>query len=284
MDYRWLAVPALLIVALGVAVFLNQPKVSDVGDLGYIDVNGDEYLPEDYITPDEEGIGDTEYIGPKSTYDFPATIADCTGRVGGDRDTCLLLYSVMNEDGSGCGEMADSSLRDDCYYKAATVNNNETFCENVTLGKQRCYIDIAISTKNAGLCEKGRMNVDKCYDAVKAGDMAKCADSDDRKRCNDAVFYKDSTKCALLEREDAYCYYAIATENSNAALCAKAGVSSGTCYFKIATETNNAAICNNLTDSKDNCVATVAYNTGNTQLCYQAGAERQSCLEDIATR
>src|SRR3989344_6148277 len=121
MDYKWLAVPAVLIEALGIAVYLNKPKVSDVGNLNYIDVNGDEYLPGDYVTPEQEGIGNAEVSETGTDYDFPTTVADCTARPGSERDTCLLLYSVMNEDGSGCGAMSDPSLRDDCYYKSATV-------------------------------------------------------------------------------------------------------------------------------------------------------------------
>ncbi|HLC92702.1 MAG TPA: hypothetical protein VJH23_03270 [archaeon] len=282
MDYKWLAVPAILIVALGIALFLNQPKIAPVQGVEYTDVNGDEYLPGDYVTPEFEGIGDVRPEGgTDSDYDFPTLVSDCTNRPGVEKDRCLLLYSVMNEDGSGCSAMDDQILKDDCFAKAAAINGNESFCGEVGFAKQECYVDVAIVKNDASLCESGHLARDRCFEAVAAGDISLCANTDDMSICGFAVTDNNSLACSSLQVQDGYCYYTIARQTKNPVLCEKSKNARSTCYFGIALETNNASLCENLTDTRDNCVAWVAFNTGDIRLCEQAGTERESCIQDI---
>src|SRR3989344_4665989 len=227
-GYRWLAVPAILIVALGIVLLLNQPKVTSVDDPGYIDVDGDEYLPQDYITDDELQVGDTEFLGTASDYDFPESVSDCTGRGEGEKDSCLLIYSALNEDSAGCGAMDDPDLKQGCFHRAAEISLNADFCADAGIERQGCYVDVAVGKNDASLCPKGRMNIDQCNAAVQANDLALCPESVDRIHCNDAIVNNDPSQCGLTERLDGFCYYSIATQTADASLCANAGSAANT--------------------------------------------------------
>ncbi|MCR4368375.1 MAG: hypothetical protein NUV67_00540, partial [archaeon] len=73
MQTNWLLLPAGAILGLLLVLFLaffsSQPPVSDAGDVEYVDVEGDEYLAEDYISPEEVGIGEFDPNLPD--YDIP---------------------------------------------------------------------------------------------------------------------------------------------------------------------------------------------------------------------
>jgi len=280
-DFKWLAIPAILIIALGVAVYLNQPKVNEAGDVKYIDVNGDEYLSEDYVTNDELSTGDSEGELPDSEYDFPESVADCTGRAGIEKDRCLLIFSVLNESGEGCGAMSDPVLKSGCYHKTAEMNLNSNFCAFAGIEAQGCYIDIATQNNDASLCEKGHINMDQCYVAARTGDFELCPESVDRRTCNEAVSNNDPSICAQTETLDGFCYYTIATQTNNDTLCAKAKQGSNTCYFKVALAKSDIRICDFMKENRDNCVAWIAFTKGDKGLCKQAGTEAQSCVEDI---
>jgi len=307
MNAKWLAVPALLVLTLAVIILINQPKVNPVDDVSHVDVGGDEYLGEDYITPEEEGIGDFE-LNPNipSDYLYPTSISDCDSASDFERDWCLEQYAIVSADPRGCELTSDRATQDDCYTQVAVLREDASLCENVKVGYSECYTDVAIETGNSSLCEKGSYEVQQCITAANAGDYNLCPEGFDRRICNDAVTERNPSLCTeelvvegecydglqerfvpceVTERIRDYtevCYLEIALNTNQASLCNQAGEASDHCFFKIATTLNNASICENLTETRDNCVAWVAFNTNNPDLCYQAGSEAESCLADLA--
>jgi len=285
MTYKWLTIPAALIIALLViflaAFFLNQPPITQVEGVDYIEVEGDEYLDYDYISPEEEGIGEFDESLITADYEVATNIDECNSQDGFDKDNCLALYAIFNKDEAGCEATEDQSLRDDCFAQMAYTKQDAELCGKVKVGLPECYTSIAIETNQASLCEKGSFEKDACYKAVASGKYTDCADGYDRRHCNDAVTANDSSFCENIIDYSQICYYTIATDTGSISLCSKAGPARDTCIFKVATTTNNAIICEQLSDSRDNCIAWVALNTNNRQLCFQAGAEAQSCLDDL---
>ncbi|MFH1390937.1 MAG: hypothetical protein ABIH20_01355 [Candidatus Diapherotrites archaeon] len=285
MAQKWLTIPLALIAGLIlvflIAFFISQPEVSDAGPQDFVDVDGDEYLDLDYISPDEEGIG--EFDESQITVDFEVaeSVDECNSKEGLEKDDCLAIYSIFHNDSQGCEATEDQSLRDDCFAQIAYMQKDATLCEKVKVGLPECYTSIAIETNQASLCDKGKSEKDACLKAVASGNFSDCADGFERRFCNDAIVANDPAICENITDYSQICYYSIATETGSVSLCSKSGPSRDTCIFKVATTTNNAAICEQLTDSRDNCVAWVALNTNNRQLCFQSGAEAQSCLDDL---
>ncbi|MCR4336019.1 MAG: hypothetical protein NUV57_05810, partial [archaeon] len=111
MVQKWLTIPIILIAALIVvfliASFTNQPKVNDAGAQDFVDVNGDEYLAQDYISPDEIGIGEFDESQITADYDVAETISDCDSKEGLDKDNCLGLYAIFHKDAQGCEATED---------------------------------------------------------------------------------------------------------------------------------------------------------------------------------
>ncbi len=279
-DYKWLVVPVVLLAALGLLLFLNQPKTSPAEGEEYVNVNGDEYLAQDYITPDEEGIGEKNPL-IKETKGYAKSPQECLDENDSLRDFCLAEYAYFNEDEKGCEMAGEQGIRDDCYAALAQKKLDAGLCEKVKYGYTECTAFIAIETGTASLCEKGDYELEQCIKAVNEEDSALCAEGYDRRYCNDAVLNNDASLCNSIRGYKEFCYYNIAVQKNDASLCSRAGPSRDTCYFAIAKETRNAAICENLSETRDNCVAWVAFLTGNRELCFQAGSEARSCIEDI---
>ncbi|HIH09290.1 MAG TPA: hypothetical protein HA254_01330 [Candidatus Diapherotrites archaeon] len=280
MNYRWLAVPVILLAALGAAIYFNQPKIADVKGVDYINVDGDEYLSDDYITPDEEIVGD----GPVRdlNVEFPITAADCDKYNPYKRDSCLLLYARMQDDEKGCSAIIDGTTRDDCYATLAIDNKDAAMCGKVKIGYQECMADVAIATSDASLCDKGDYEQQQCFKAFEAKDISLCADGYDRRYCLGAVLDSNLSSCDYIRTNSHFCNYMIALDTLSPSLCNKAGDAADSCFFRVALDSNNAQACENLSETRDSCVAWIAYNTNNKALCYQAGTQAQSCIEDLS--
>ncbi|HLC78911.1 MAG TPA: hypothetical protein VJG83_00640 [archaeon] len=281
MKYIWLAVPIVLIVVLAGALYLNQPKTIPTDDLSYVNVGGDEYLDEEYITPDEELTGERELINEPSGQNIPVNLSDCESSEFSNKETCYLIYSVASGDEQGCESISDQTTRDDCIARIAQLRAEPAVCEKIKVGKSQCIVDAAIEKGDSSLCEMGSADRAQCYRAFSSKDYTMCAESFDKRHCNDAIAENDSKLCENIETYSSFCYYTIATNTKSPSLCSKAGTSAQSCYFRIALETNNPAICENLSETRDNCIAWIAFNTNNKELCYEAGSEAQSCIEDI---
>ncbi|VVB99102.1 Uncharacterised protein [uncultured archaeon] len=286
MNRAWLAVPILLVAALGIAVFLGQPKQSSVQlpDSGYVDVNGDQYSAQEYMQTPEDALR-SAVQGLPSDFVYPVKISDCDSYADRyARERCLVLYTQRSGDPKGCEPIQGIESKDACYFDAAVDSKKPALCENITYGKQECYMQAAIETKDATTCAKAAANIKGCENAVDAGDVAKCPLGDDQQFCGDAVLAKDKSLCRQMRSYDEACYLQIAVDTNNSSLCNRTGTSQDHCFFKVANSVNNPAICESIGETavRDNCVAWVAFNTGNTQLCYQAGSEAQSCLDDLS--
>lgn len=277
------AIPILLVIILGTLFLLGQPKTNDDGDIRYKDVNGDEYLPGDYVMPGS--TAETQvYLPPglSGGPTYPADFDACAGLPELQRDGCYRSYALLRNDRKGCDAATDVSTKDDCYISLATRTNDARLCDAVRIGKPECYNYVAIQTNNYALCDKGKEPRQQCYKAFAAKDFSLCAEGMDRYRCYDAITDGNSANCALIEDSSSFCYYNIARETNNAELCGRiTDESRSTCIFKVALATNNLALCESLTDTRDNCVAWIAFNTNNKELCYRAGMEAQSCIADI---
>ncbi len=283
MKYAWLAVPLLLILALGAALYMSQPKENpqQLNDSDYVDVNGDEYLRNDYITDPADELANVG-SGIPSNFVYPVRLADCEKYKDRDsRDRCYGLYALRSGDVAGCEAAKGVDSRDDCFMQMAVEVKQPALCEKVNFGKEECYMVAAIELKDPSLCGKSSANIPQCEKAVDSGKIEDCPIGDDLHYCGDAVIAKDKSLCSQLRSYDSFCYMTVAIDTNNSSLCNRAAKGRDHCFFKIATTVNNAAICESLTETRDNCVAWVAFNTGDKQLCYQAGSEAQSCIEDI---
>ncbi len=280
MDYKWLAVPVLLILALGVALYLNQPKVGQVEGVKYQSAGGDEYLDYDYTTPEEVGVGEAD-PNIKTSGVAPKSLADCAAVGESEKDWCYTQYALYSGDEKGCALPGEQASKDDCFAQLALVENKPGLCDRVEVGRAQCSITIAVAEKNPSLCEKGKFEKEQCLKAVAAKSQDMCAKDEQRKICNDAVQANDAGICSQMIDYTEFCYYNIAVDTNSSSLCNKAGESRDSCFFKVALGTSNEAICENLTETRDNCIAWVAFNTGNKELCYKAGKETQSCLDDL---
>lgn len=280
----FLAVPVLLILAIGIAVYFNQPKINKVDDVKYVDVNGDDYLAQEYITQDQEGIGNDPITQKDGNYFVPVKLSDCESRPQGEqRDTCYLLFTSITEKPEGCEKITDRVVKDDCFTRAAYLSKNAALCENVRFGYSQCYSDVATDTNNASLCEKTDFERRQCFAAVSARDGTLCAPSEDMSSCVFAVLDNNSQKCNEIHSYKSFCYHSIATETNNFSLCNKLSEpEKGSCIFRVALNTNNPNLCEYLADTRDSCVAWIAFNTNNKDLCLKAGAEAQSCIEDLS--
>ncbi|MEM4257162.1 MAG: hypothetical protein QXD98_02265 [Candidatus Diapherotrites archaeon] len=279
---KLLAVPLILVLAMAIIVFLNQPKVKIVSDVNYVEMNGDEYLAEEITTTKEEQIGGYPETKIAENYFFPNELSDCESRQGAQKENCYLLYSALKGKPEGCEMLKDQTSRDDCFTRVAFVNSNPEFCEKVTLGYSQCVVDVAIETKNAVLCEKASKEKDQCYLAVAEADVNKCSPSEDRAKCIQAVLENNSSLCEKILSYKDFCYNAIAKELKDETLCDKVGKNRDSCLFKVALAKNDVSICEKLSETRDNCVAWIAFNTNNKELCYKAGSETQSCLQDLS--
>ncbi len=285
MKYVWLAVPILLLLALGIAFYLSQPKENQtpLDDSDYVDVNGDQYLSSEYVTDPAQALSDTAQ-GIPSDFVYPAKLADCEKITDTpSRDRCYGLYSQRSGDVAGCEAAKGVDSRDDCFLSLAVQLKKADLCKKVNFGKEECYLNTAMETGDASLCERSAANISQCEKAVGSGNIGDCPVGDDMHYCGDAVVGKDKSLCSQLRSYDQYCYLQVGIDQNNSSLCNKAGDASDHCFFKIATTVNNPKICEGINDGqvRDNCVAWVAYNTGNRELCYQAGTEAQSCIDDI---
>ncbi len=285
MKYAWLAVPVLLILALGTAFFLSQPKENpqQPDDSEYVDVNGDEYLRSEYVT---DPVNELKNVGQGIPSDFiyPARLADCEAyNDASSKDKCYVLYAIRSNDVAGCESAKGVDSRDDCFFELAVQVKTPELCEKVNFGKEECYLNAAVETGNASLCGRSAANIGQCEKAVGSGRIEECPIGDDMHYCGDAVVGKDAGLCAKMRSYDEYCYLQVALKGGDSSLCNRAGDAVDHCFFKIATTVNNEKVCEGIRERevRDNCVAWVAFNTGNRALCYQAGTEAQSCIEDI---
>jgi len=289
MKYNSLLVPIGLIVGLilvfFVAFMLNQPVINQLPEENYVNVNGDEYLDEEYISPYEEGIGEFDQSLLNEEY-APLLLEDCELETEEDKEYCYSYYSIMTGDPEGCEETTEIGLRDDCFAQVALTNKDASLCDRIKAGYSECYVSIGIDTNNAAYCEKGNFEQEQCFKAAKSGKYTDCAEGYQRKICNDAVTAKDESVCEEMVDFRGYCYSAVAINTSNQTLCNKLPTNErkDSCFFRISLNKNNHALCENIlsVELRDNCVAWVAFNTNNKQLCYQAGKEAQSCLDDLA--
>ncbi|GEM_PF-6246355 len=285
MKYIWLAVPILLILALGIAVVMTQPAQNPhpIDDSDYVDVNGDQYLRQEYVTDPAQELANSAGSG-SANFIYPAKISDCVGlKDAASRDRCYLLYAVRSDDVSGCEAARGIDSRDDCFTQLAVQVKRPELCAKVNYGKEECYMQAAIETGNASLCARSAANLAQCGKAVASGNIEQCPVSDDKHFCGDAVIAKDASLCANLRSYDEFCYMQIGIDSNNSSLCNKAGQAADHCFFKIATSVNNEKICEGIAETgvRENCIAWVAFNTNNRALCYKAGSMAQGCIEDI---
>ena len=285
MKTSWLTIPlvliGILITVFLLAFFLNQPKINEA-DTEFFAVGDDEYLDLDYISPEEEGIGEFGTTNSPSEYFVAEQVEECEAFENQDKNDCYALYSIFNDNEDGCGFIDDSTQKDDCYSQIAFVKKDASLCENIITGAPECYASIAIETNDASLCEKAGLEKRQCFVAAQTGNIDDCDNGLQSRFCKDAAVAKDPSICNEINDLGEFCYQNVAINTNTSSLCNKAGIGKDHCFFKIATTINNAAICENLTDTRDNCVAWVAFNTGNTDLCFEAGTETQSCLQDLA--
>ena len=275
-------VPIILIAALAIALYLNQPKTIPSGGVQYVGTDsGDEYLAIDYTSPEEAGIGGPEK--PLTEGGLVSDIGECEGLPEINREWCYSEYATVSGDVKGCEAIqGDVAIKDDCFAQLAVQKKDSGLCGEIKTNSSECYTTVAIDTNSAALCENGKADREQCFKAAEAKSYEACPLSDARRICNNAVSQGNPSLCNEVKTYDEYCYLNVAINTNNSSLCNKAGPSVEHCFFKVATTLNNAAICENLAETRDNCVAWVAFNTNNKQLCYQAGAEVQSCLEDLS--
>lgn len=276
-----LALIGILILVFLLAFFLNQPKINEA-DTELFAVGDDEYLDLDYISPEEEGIGEFGTTNSPSEYFVPERVEECEAFQDSEKNDCYALYSIFNDSESGCSFIDDATQKYDCYSQIAFVKKDASLCENVLIGKPECYASIALETNDASLCVNAGLAKRQCFVAAQTGNFDDCEEGLQSRFCKDAAVAKDPSICNEMNDLGEFCYQNVAINTNTSSLCNKAGVGKDHCFFKIATTINNAAICENLTDTRDNCVAWVAFNTGNRELCFEAGAETQSCLQDLA--
>ena len=272
-----------LMLVLMIAVYFNQAEVIPADDASYYETPaGDEYLDYDYVSPDEEGIGDFYVPEEREFEPLPTNMSDCESKKGFDMEWCYSKYAELSGDESGCDAIEDLAIRDDCFLKMSQTNADPALCEKIVVGKAQCYIDVAIETNMASLCEKGKVEKEMCIKAANAGSFDLCSKDFQRDICDEAVTNRDPSFCDNMLDYSNYCYSTIAINTNQSSLCNKLEYGKDTCFFKIAIALNNAKICENLSETRDNCIAWVAFNTNNKELCYQAGTEVQSCLADLA--
>lgn len=280
----FLAVPAILVLALGIIFFINQPKVNPVPSYEKtVKVNGDEYPLEEYLM-DEAPLNQITNQKPKDfNYFIPVKLSDCLTRPIETRDNCYFTYTALSGDPKGCFNINDPTDRSDCFMGIAQLTGEKSYCENVKWGVSQCYVDVAINTGDASLCTWGDYEARQCYEAYKTKNPNNCAEGYDRRLCIQAIFDNNSELCNNIRTLNNYCYYSVATDTNSPSLCNKIKIPQikENCFFEIALKTNNPEICENLEEVRDNCIAWIAYNTGNKQLCYKAGKEAQSCIEDV---
>jgi len=285
MNNKWYTIPlaliGVLILVFLLAFFLNQPKINEA-DTELFAVGDDDYLDLDYISPEEEGIGEFGTTNSPSDYFVPNKVEECEAFENQDKNDCYSLYSLFNDDESGCGLIDDTTQKDDCFTQIAYVTKDASLCESVLYGKSECYASIGIETNDAASCEKAGEEKRQCFVAAQTGNINDCEEGLQSRFCKDASVAKDPSICNEMNDLGEFCYQNVAINTNTSSLCNKAGIGKDHCFFKIATTINNAVICENLTDTRDNCVAWVAFNTGNRDLCFEAGAEVQSCLQDLA--
>ncbi|PIN84966.1 MAG: hypothetical protein COV47_04595 [Candidatus Diapherotrites archaeon CG11_big_fil_rev_8_21_14_0_20_37_9] len=287
MEKKWVYAPILVILAVIISLFIllavNQPKTLNSEKAVYEQSIGkDEYLDLDYISPEEEGIGDFTTLIEGNLGKSAASLEDCESQSDFEKEWCYVQYASDSGDIRGCDIIGDVATKDSCYGTLAIETKNAETCNNIIVGKAECIRDVAIETNNASLCEKTNYEHSACIKAVSTGNYADCSTDYQRDICNNAVTAGDASLCEEILDRSEYCYYEIALNTDNAMLCNKAGVSKDHCFFAVATTVNNPAICENLSETRDNCVAWIAFNTNNKQLCFEAGSEVQSCLEDLS--
>ncbi|MEM4326744.1 MAG: hypothetical protein QXZ13_01060, partial [Candidatus Diapherotrites archaeon] len=92
---KLLAVPLILVLAMAIIVFLNQPKVKIISDVNYVEMNGDEYLAEEITTTKEEQIGGYPETKIAENYFFPNELSDCEIRQGAQKENCYLPFPAI---------------------------------------------------------------------------------------------------------------------------------------------------------------------------------------------
>ncbi|HZX20053.1 MAG TPA: hypothetical protein VFF13_03500 [archaeon] len=288
MEHKWATIPIILIIALiGVFVFayyFESANVNEVGDADYADVGEDEYLNIEYVSPDENGIGDEyDFSTSSGDYQVAETPEECNALSESGRDNCLSLHAVFHQNEDACALIEERSEKDECFSQIAIDKKDGNICDNVLGVKSECFSTLGVETNNVNYCEKAGLEKRQCIIAAASGKFEDCAEGLQKRYCNDAVAYNDASHCDNIIDEAEFCYYNVAKNTNASSLCNKAGPSRDSCFFQIAVNSNNEQLCENLTDTRDNCIAWVAINTNNKDLCFKlSSAEVQSCIEDVS--
>lgn len=170
------------------------------------------------------------------------------------KNSCFLWIARKKKDSSICMKV-DSLYLNTCYNSVAVAAMDPLICESLNPDPRNgCYFNVATAKQDSAVCDK--------ISAVQ-GDLGYVSQefAEDMKNNCYAHSMKDSSYCEKFENIESknYCYYKIATENSNPLICDKITDSKDSCYYFIAKKETDFSICEKIENvkTKNSCYVRV---------------------------